>query len=53
MKNAFGMLKKTFKIVLLKTNFHILFILDVVTCCCLLYNLILKGRDVNVDALML
>jgi hypothetical protein len=51
-KNAFGMLKKTFKILLLKSNLHILFILIVVSCC-LLYNLILKGRDVDVDALML
>ncbi len=53
MKNAFGMLKKTFKILLFKSNLLILFIPDVVTCCCLLYNLILKGRDVDVDALML
>lgn len=53
MKNAFGMLKKTFKILLFKSNLHILFIPDVVTYCCLLYNLILKGRDVDVDALIL
>jgi len=52
-KNVFGMLKKTFKILLPKSNLHIPFILNVVTCCYLLYNLILKGRDVDVDALML
>jgi hypothetical protein len=51
-ENAFGILKKTFRKLLVKNNFHTLFIHDVVTCCCLLYNMILDGRDVDVNALM-
>jgi hypothetical protein len=51
-ENVFGILKKTFKELLLKNNPHIIFLLDVVTCC-MLYNFILDGWDVNVNALML
>jgi hypothetical protein len=50
-ENAFGILKKTFKKLLLKNNLHIIFILDVVTCC-MLYNFILDRWDVNVNVLM-
>jgi hypothetical protein len=52
-ENAFGMLKKMFKELLLKSNLHILFMLDVVNYCCMLYNLILDGRNVDVKFLML
>jgi hypothetical protein len=51
-ENVFEILKMNFRGVLFKGNLHILFIVDVVTCC-MLYNLILDGRDVDVDALML
>jgi hypothetical protein len=50
-ENAFGILKKTFKKLLLKNNLHIIFLLDVVTCC-MLYNFILDRWDVNVNVLM-
>ncbi len=50
-QNAFGILKKTFRELLVKNNIHTIFFLDVVTCCCLLYNMILDGRDVDVNAL--
>ncbi len=52
MENAFGILKKTFRKLLVKSNLHTIFLLDVVTCCCLLYNMILDGRDVDVNVLM-
>jgi hypothetical protein len=52
-ENVFGTLKKTIKKLLLKSNLHIFFIPNVVTCFCLLYNFILDGKDVDVDALML
>jgi hypothetical protein len=51
-ENVFGILKMKFRCVLFKGNHHILFISKVVTFC-MLYNLILDGRDVDVDALML
>jgi len=51
-ENAFGILKKKFRNLLLKNNLLIDFILDIVICRCMVYNLILDGRDVDVDALM-
>jgi hypothetical protein len=51
-ENAFGILKKKFRKLLLKSNLSIDFILDIVICHCMVYNLILDGRDVDVDALM-
>lgn len=44
--------EKTLKKLLVKNNLHTLFLLDVVTCCCLLYNMILDGRDLDLNALM-
>jgi hypothetical protein len=52
MKNAFDILKKTFHELWLKSSFHHLF-LDVVICCCMLHNLILNWRDVDMDMLIL
>ncbi len=52
-ENVFGTLKKTFKKLLFKRNLHIFFIPNVVSCYCLLYDYILDGKDVDVDALML
>lgn len=45
-KSVFRMLKNKIRKILFKSNLHILFILDV-TCCCLLYNLILDGKHVH------
>jgi hypothetical protein len=50
-ENAFKILKKTSRELLVKSNLHALFFPDVVTCC-LLYNMILDGNDVDVNALM-
>jgi hypothetical protein len=44
--------QKTFRKLLVKSNLHTLFLLNVVTCYCLLYNMILDGRDVDVNVIM-
>ncbi len=36
----------------MKRNLSILFIPNVITCCCMFYNLILDGQDVDVNALI-
>jgi len=51
-ENAFEILKKTFKELLVKSNLHTLFLPDVVTCCFLLYYMILDEKDVDVNVLM-
>ncbi len=43
-ENAFGILKKTFKKLLLKNNLHILSMLDVVSYCLWLYNFIMDDE---------
>jgi hypothetical protein len=51
-KNAFGMVKKTFREFLDITDLDVRIILDVFSTCCLLHNLILRGKQVDVDQLM-
>jgi len=48
-ENSFCILKKT---LLLKTNLHVLFLLDVVVYCWILYNMILGGKDFDIDTLL-
>jgi hypothetical protein len=50
--NVFRILKKTFKKLFLKTNLNILFVLDVVVCCCIFYNMIINGKDFDFQTLM-
>jgi hypothetical protein len=38
---------------LVKINLHVLFLLDMVICCCILYDMILNNKDLNMDAFML
>lgn len=38
---------------MIKSNLHVNFFLDVVIYCCILYNMILSGKDVDIDELML
>jgi hypothetical protein len=52
-ENAFGTLKKKKKKTITQKQSSYFFIPNVVTCYCLLYNFILNGKDVDVDALML
>jgi hypothetical protein len=51
-ENNFYILKKIFKELLIKSNSNVLFLLDVVVCCCMLHNTILSGKDSNIDELM-
>jgi hypothetical protein len=51
-ENSFGILKKNFKELLLKTNLHILFLPYVVIYCCIIYNMILDGKNLDMEALM-
>lgn len=51
-ENAFGILKKTFKKLLLKSNLHITFLPNVNIFLCMLYNLILDGGEANINTLM-
>jgi hypothetical protein len=53
LENNFGILKKTFKELLIKSNLNVLFFLDVVVCCYMFHNMILSGKDINIDKLML
>jgi hypothetical protein len=50
-ENSFGILKKTFRKLLLKRNLHVLFLLDVVVYCCILYNMIF-GKDFDIKTLL-
>jgi len=45
-ENSFCILKKP---LLLKINLHVPFLLDVVVCCWILYNMILGGKDFDID----
>jgi len=53
LENNFGILKKTFKELLIKSNLNVLFLLDVVICSYMFHNMILSGKDINIDKLML
>jgi hypothetical protein len=44
--------KKVFGELILKSHLNILFLLDVVVCCCILYNMILDGKDQDIEILM-
>ncbi len=52
-KNNFGILKKMFREFFIKSNLNVLFLLDVVICCGMLHDMILNGKDQDVDELML
>jgi hypothetical protein len=52
-KNVFDILKKTFNELFLKTNMHVLFLLDVVVCCCIIYNMLFDGKDFDIDTLLI
>ncbi len=51
-ENVFRILKKTFKELFLKTNLNILFVLNVVVCCCIFYNMIIDDKDFDLQTLM-
>jgi hypothetical protein len=49
MENLFVILKKNFKKLFKKTKLHVLFLLDVIVCCCILYNKILNNKDLEIE----
>ncbi len=51
-ENAFGILKKTFKELLLKLDLNVIFLLDVFTYYCLLHNLLRIKDDASMEHLM-
>jgi hypothetical protein len=51
-ENVFGILKKTFKELFLKTNLDILFVLDVVVYYYIFYNMIIDDKDFDLQTLM-
>jgi hypothetical protein len=44
---------KAFNELFLKTNLFVLFLLDVVVCCCIIYNMLLDGKDFDIDTLLI
>lgn len=51
-ENVFEILKKTFTELLGTSQLHVSLLPDVVSCCCILHNLILDSRDVDIDKLI-
>ncbi len=52
-ENNFGILKKTLCKLMIKSNLDVQFLLNVVICCYMLHNMILNGKNANIDELML
>jgi len=52
-ENSFGILKKSFRKLLLKSHLNILFLPNVVVCCYIFYNMILDGKDQDIEILMI
>lgn len=52
-KNSFGILKIFFWKLLVKINLHLLFLVNMVICCCIIYDMILNNKNLNIDELML
>jgi hypothetical protein len=55
MENSFGILRMSFRKLLFKTNLHVLFLPNVILCCCILYNMIeqvLDRKDLDIETLM-
>jgi hypothetical protein len=52
MENSFGILKQLFRELLFKTSLHILFLTNIVMCCYMLHNLIMNGKDEDIETFM-
>jgi hypothetical protein len=52
-ENTFIIFNKTFWELMIKSNLHVNFFLDVVICCYILHNMIFNGKDVDIDESML
>lgn len=51
-ENAFGILKQTFQELLNKTDLNIAFVLDVITACYILHNMLLRQSAQDVERLL-
>jgi hypothetical protein len=51
-KNAFGILKQTFRELLVKSDLDVVFLPDVITCCAILHNILLGQSHEDVENLM-
>jgi hypothetical protein len=51
-ENAFGILKQTFRELLVKSDLHVVFLPDVITCCAILHNVLLGQSHDEVEHLM-
>ncbi len=52
-ENNFGILKKTFQKLMIKSNLNFFSLLNVLVCYCILHNMILNRNDVDINELML
>jgi hypothetical protein len=52
-EKKFGILKKTFHKLMIKSNLDVQFLPNVVICCYMVHNMILNGKNVDIDELML
>jgi hypothetical protein len=51
-ENSFGILKKSFRTLFLKIDLYILFLPNIIICCCIFYNMILDGKNLDMEAFM-
>jgi hypothetical protein len=51
-ENAFGILKQTFRELLVKSDLDVVFLSDVITCCAILHNVLLGQSHAEVDHFM-
>jgi hypothetical protein len=51
-ENAFGILKQTFKELLVKSELDVVFLPDVITCCTILHNILLGQSHNKVEQFM-
>jgi hypothetical protein len=51
-ENAFGLLKESWRILLNRCDLHVKIIPNVFVCCCILHNLLLQRKEVDVKELM-
>jgi hypothetical protein len=49
MENLFVILEKKLQIFIFKNHLHVLFLLDVIICCSILYNRILDNKDLEIE----
>ena len=51
-ENAFAQLKGSWRILMKKSNMYYTMVPDIFVFCCMLHNIILDGKDIDVEQLM-